>query len=69
MWYPGSGVVHGCIDPDLCHLSYFNQSLHCSHTQSMDIGENSEQNVDFEHRRICPHWCIKEVLSHTVKPV
>ena len=22
-WYPGSGVVLDCIDPDLCPLSYF----------------------------------------------
>ena len=22
-WYPGSGVVLDCIDPDLCTLSYF----------------------------------------------
>ena len=22
-WYPGSGVVLDCIDPDLCRLSYF----------------------------------------------
>ena len=23
MWYPGSGVVLGCIDFDRCRLSYF----------------------------------------------
>ena len=22
-WYPGSGVVLDCIDPDLCALTYF----------------------------------------------
>ena len=22
-WYPGSGVVLDCIDPDLCTLTYF----------------------------------------------
>ena len=22
-WYPGSGVVLNCIDPDLCTLTYF----------------------------------------------
>ena len=23
VWYPGSGVVLDCIDPDLCILTYF----------------------------------------------
>ena len=27
MWYPGSGVVLDCIDPDLCRLSYFENSM------------------------------------------
>ena len=26
MWYPGSCVVLDCIFPDICHLSYFNNS-------------------------------------------
>ena len=39
------------------------QSLHSSHTQTMDVDEDSGQNVDQPHR-IRQYGCLWEPLAH-----
>ena len=40
------------------------QSLLCSHIQSMDENEDSNQNLDIELRRIRQHGCFFENFEH-----
>ena len=41
------------------------QSIDCSHKQSLDVDEDSGQNVDLKPCRIhvCQYRCLKEIFS------
>ena len=44
------------------HYAQTRQNLYCSNTQSMDVDEDSDQNLDLFSLWICRHWRLKEAL-------